>query len=198
MDFANILTIVNSLLGVLFLILAYTYIVKLEKIGCACSVHPYRKYVKGMIIFLVVYLLVTMFIPPATLAKVLGPQSGIIMMIIYTLVAIVGIVFWILTIIYIRYLKKEKCKCSEDLRREIVYVISIIEVIAIFLAVILGILLGVVSSALMLVLTTVKDVERSHSTIANAVANPIDAAVSIPSNLKKLPKTLKKFSLKKK
>jgi len=197
MELAYILSLINSLLGVLFLIMAYTYIEKLEKIGCACSEHPYRKYVKNFTIFLVAYLLLTMFLPPATLASLMGPTSGFLMMALHAAVTLVGVSFFVITIMYVRWLKTEKCKCSEDVRREVMYIISIIEIIAIFLSVILLILLGVTGGALMLVVTAVKSAHKSEGTVMNYIANPISAARSIPGNLKKLPKTLKKFNLKK-
>lgn len=190
MNFDYIVNLVTSLVGILFLALSYTYLDKLEKIGCVCAEHKYRKYVKNFVVFAIFYLLITMFIPLDKLVSTFGPAGGLFLIVHY-LFALASIVFFILAIKYIRYLMKEKCKCSEDIRREIMYYVSILELLFLFFGVILTLIMGVVSSSIVLAMNTVKTGTKSANTVVDAVRNPISAFKKIPGSLKKVPKTLK-------
>jgi hypothetical protein len=191
MQFNYIVNLVSSLVGVLFMGLTYTYLDKLEKIGCVCAEHPYRKFVKNFVVFAIFYLLVTMLIPPEQLVSTFGSVGGIFVIIHY-LFALACLVFFVLAIIYVRYLMTEKCKCSDDFRREVLYYVSILQVLFLFFGVILGIILSVVSSSIVLAMNTVKSGTRSANTIVDAVRNPVGAVKKIPGSIKSVPKSFKK------
>ena len=121
MNLGNLLSTIIGIIGVFLLVLVYTYVDKLEKIGCDCSSHPYRKYIKGFSIFAIIYV-VFMFIIPASVAiRTFGKDMAFVYAIAHVIFAILAIVFFVYSLLYTRYLMKEKCKCSEDSRREILY-----------------------------------------------------------------------------
>ena len=123
-----------QLIFVLLLIIIWSYIYKLENIGCACSEHSNKEFIKNFTIIALVYFFITAFIPMKTIAKNMGN-------VIVQLLAFGSFVFFLTFVVYIyysfdyvRYLMNEKCKCSEDLRRDI---IAIGTMISLFLFLIL-------------------------------------------------------------
>lgn len=192
MDLAYLATIINGFLGIILLAFTYMYIDKLEKIGCACAEHPSRNFIKKYALFAIVFLLVIMFFPPAMLNQLLGPLAGTIGLVVNVIFALATIVFFILAIRYVRYLMREKCRCSEDLRRDILYIWSILEIVIIGSLVVLQVFIAVTSGALALVKHTVSDVSSSSAAIRNAVINPLGSLKKVPGSLKKTLKDLKK------
>jgi len=189
MELPQIARIVKTLIAILLLGLTYTYLDKLERLGCACSVHPYRNFIKIFSLVAIVYLLITMVFPPSVLAKT---QLGMILSIIDLLFALAFIAYLVMAIIYVRYLQKEKCKCSEDLRREILYIVSILELLFLFTTVLIGFIVSVTASAVMLAMTTVKDADKLKTTVISTVRDPVGAVERIPASFKRLPKEFKK------
>ena len=198
MDFgiANAVSVVGKIIGFILLVVAYMYIDKLEKIGCACADHPYRKPIKNFLKFAIVYFLLTTFLPPAVAAELLGPVAGLIYVVLDVVFTVVALVFFVLMMRYTKYLSVEKCKCSEGNTREILYIYSILEVIMLSLLVILPIVLSIGKGAFALAVTTVKDVQSKTGTVTDSVFNPLKAVKSVPRALKNdarevlsLPKT---------
>ena len=61
-----------QLIFVLLLIIIWSYIYKLENIGCACSEHSNKEFIKNFTIIALVYFFITAFIPMKTIAKNMG------------------------------------------------------------------------------------------------------------------------------
>ena len=84
-DMSYIASIILGSIGIILLITTYVYIDKLEKIGCSCSVHPYRNFIKNYCLFAVVYIFATMLIPPKALVSAIGPIGVVIYFIVKVL-----------------------------------------------------------------------------------------------------------------
>jgi hypothetical protein len=188
MDIIRLATIVGSLIGIVLLAVTYTFMDKLEKIGCACAEHPYRKFVKIYPMVAIVYLLITMFIHPRDLGKSFIPVFAIAKLIYI----ITTIVFFILALIYVRYLKTVKCQCSEDVRREVLYIWSILEIILLASLVLFYLIEAVLESGAAIVVNTAKGVNKSYDTVREAAVNPIAAVRKLPASLRKNAKTLRR------
>jgi hypothetical protein len=185
MDLAYLLSVISGILGIFLLALTYTYIDKLEKTGCACAEHPYRNFLKKYTIFAIIFLAVMMWFPPAVAFKAFGPVAGIAIMAVKALFFFATIAFFIMALKYVRYLMKEKCKCSEDMRREVLYIWAILEIIIIAAIVIIPVIAFVSSSALALASSSAKEVQKHANSVMDAVVDPIKSIKKVPASLKK-------------
>lgn len=184
MDFDHIVSIVGGFLGVFLLVLAYTYLHKLDKIGCPCAIDKRRKFLKQYIVFAIVWIAITMFFPPSVAAKAIGVNFGALYVLFNLIFAIVSFVFFIFAIQVIRKLMVEKCKCSEDVRREILYIWALLEIIILVMLVILPLTIMVTSSAFGVAKLVVEEGIKDSSTVYNAVINPVASVRKIPSSLR--------------
>jgi hypothetical protein len=105
-------------LGTILPILVLTWVRRLESIGCTCSDDWRRTFLKGYAIYHVTLIAV----------------SIALLLIFRRFFAISGVIAWVLAIVYvvsalqyIHRLKKEKCACSEDVRREITWIVAWIQ-----------------------------------------------------------------------
>jgi hypothetical protein len=198
MDILHMITIANSVLGIFLLLLSYTYIDKIEKIGCACAESNNKQFIKNFALFASVYLFVTMFIPPGSVVHLFGVTGALIYRVIDLIFIIMSFVFFVLAFMYTRNLINEKCQCSEDVRREVFYIYSIVEICLLSLGVVFGVLLSLMSGAFALAVSTVDDIEKNGSRITETVRNPIKSLGKVPKNIKKVTSSLKKTLGKKK
>ena len=127
-------------------VLTFTYIQKLENIGCVCSEHEYRNFIKTFSVMAIVYFGIFMFVSSGTINNFLGKELMVLYNIIDVLFLVMTLFYFYYTIVYVRYLVNEKCKCSEDLRREIIMWSSIIEMFLLVLVVIVALILPVIGS----------------------------------------------------
>ena len=100
--------IINSFIAVLFNYLLFSYISRLEKIGCDCGLKRHGEIVKTSIIvnyFIIFGVLFTDSIPPVT----------------RVLIAFADLTFTLYTFIFLYRLKNEKCKCSNSIIRDVYY-----------------------------------------------------------------------------
>jgi len=185
MDFDHIVSIVGGFLGVFLLILAYTYLHKLDTIGCPCAADKRREFLKKYIIFAIVWIAITMFFPPSMAAKMIGVNFGAVYVLFNLIFAFVSFVFFIFAIQVIRKLMVEKCKCSEDVRREILYIWALLEIIILVMLVILPLTIMVTSSAFGMAKMVLEEGIKDSSTVYDAVINPISSVRKIPYSLKK-------------
>jgi hypothetical protein len=192
MDVVQIVSFIGSFIGIVLLFVTYLYVDKLEKIGCACAAHPYQKFVKNFPIFAIVYLALTMFLPPSLAVQRFGMSAGGAIFAINILFAVAAIVFFVLALQYVRYLKVAKCACSEDVRREVLYWWAILELVILGVAVVLPILFAVLAGAFALTTGTLTQVSKSSSAIRQATVNPIKSARAFPASLKKTLKAARK------
>lgn len=195
-DLGNVESIVYALmsvLGIVLMLTTYMYIQKLERIQCACSEHPYRNYIKNYILFAIVFLLFTMFVTPAQAVKMFGTTFGLVYSVAQVIYGFATFIFFVYALQYVRYLMREKCKCSEDVRREVLYVWSIAEIVIIGVLVILPLLSQVVLSSLGVVMSATKElVTKEPSAMREAAVNPLKSLKKLPASLKKTGKAFRK------
>lgn len=180
-DITYIANLFTSLIMVILLIIIVSYINKLEKQGCDCSNTANRDFIKKFSIFAIIYLLITMFIPHKLIVNTLGSTFSLLLSIVNIIFIAVSVYFWYLTFNYTRYLVNEKCKCSENISRDIIMVGSLIEIILIFFMFILGLILALVSS---IVMTTFNYINKYESELKDTFRNPIKSIKKIPSKVK--------------
>jgi uncharacterized membrane protein YuzA (DUF378 family) len=132
-----ILMVIWNLILIGLFLTTYAYIDHLEKIGCECATHPYRKFVKYFPLWAVAFIVIFMFLPFNLVEAIFGPAGAMIHSAVVFLFGIVAIVFFILAFVYVRWLMMEKCKCSEDIRREVIYWWSMLTIIMLVAAFVL-------------------------------------------------------------
>jgi heme/copper-type cytochrome/quinol oxidase subunit 2 len=143
---------------------------------------PNVAFIKGFTLFAIIYLLVTAFVPESTLRDTFGNNLVILYKYVDLIFILVFIYYLYVVFRYTRYLVDEKCKCSVDMRREIIMIGSIVELL---LLVILFIL-GVVTTAILTVLfSVVKSVEENSDVARGAIRDPIGSLSKVPKALKK-------------
>jgi flagellar biosynthesis protein FlhB len=188
-----------SIVGVVLMLLTYMYITKLERINCACAEHPYKNFMKNYIIFAVIFLAITAFMPPSQVVGMAGETCGIVYAVITWVYNIATIVFFVYALQYVRFLVREKCQCSEDIRREVLYWWSIIELVILSILVLLPFLIVFVSGGVALSIMTGKDaVSNMQNSVMMTTVNPLkgakNATNALSSSIKKGLSKVKNFS----
>jgi hypothetical protein len=189
-------TIINFVLRFLILILfvaVYTYIIKLEDTGCACSEHESRTFLKNFSLFSFLYLIVTMFVSPQVLFRKAGSVGASLYVLLDLIYIVLSIVFFWQTIAYTRFLVNEKCKCSEDYRRELIMWGSFIEVILIVMLLLINLLLPVIGKC---AISVFENVDTTKNSLRNAIKNPFSELKKSPSHVKDLLTKTKKTGKK--
>lgn len=177
---------VMSVIGIVLMVVTYTYIDKLEKAECACAEHPYKNFIKNYILFAIVFLAITAFLPPSKVVGMLGPLYGFVYVVLKWVYVIATFIFFVYALQYVRYLVKEKCKCSEDVRRSVLYWWSVVEIIIFSILVLLPFLVMFVSGGVALAVASGKDaLQNLASTSMEASVNPLKSAKKLPSSLRK-------------
>lgn len=180
--------IILQLVMIALFAVAYSYIDKMEKAGCDCAMHPYRNYIKYFPIFAMVYLVLTLLNPVFMRRNAALAFALKIAQILFTVGAFV---FFILAIKYINYLVQEKCKCSEDVRREIVFYWSIVHVALIALGLLFVIVGAVVGAVFM---SKVPDFK--HTVVPGARAAVVDGVRDPVKSIREIPKKFRKIGRK--
>jgi hypothetical protein len=179
-----------NLLIFLLLLAVYTYLIKLENIGCRCSAHPNKEFIKQFSLVALIYLSIIIFIPMSYVIKYFGTVIAGLFAFLTFVFYIMCIVYFYLTIDYTRYLVNEKCKCSEDIRRELILAGSIIEFSMIFLILLVIIILPIIFNSVSIIVKNMGNVEEEISTV---VRNPYKSMRNIPSKLKKATNIVSKI-----
>lgn len=182
MDLVSTFTMLQNAIGIICLGAIFTYLNKLEAIGCECSAHPYRGFIRGYTIFAILFLVVTLVVPVQSLVSSLGKM---VYMWVNVAFVIATLVYFVLVIIYARYLMTTKCACSEDIRRDVMYIYSIVEIIVLASLVILPRALEFLNGAVDLVETTADKVSRSSGDVSDTIRNPLKGVKRLPSSFKK-------------
>lgn len=179
-----------SFLGIILLVVSYTYIMKLEKIDCKCAEHPYRKFIKSYIIFAIVFLLVLMVVPVSKVVKMLGVAGSMAYLVATLLFTVASIVFFVYALMYVRYLVQAKCMCSEDNRRTALYVWSIAEIVILGILVVIPLIAVLAITTIGLLTSGVKTLSDVTPSVIEAVSNPIKSARRVPTTLRRELKAL--------
>jgi len=122
--------------------MALTWIDKLEKIACKCSEDFKRDYIKYFLYVYVIILALAYFNTLLVVFEWNGKLHKILQKLLRVLIFFVPIALLlnsIFSIIYIHQLKEVNCKCSEDVRREIYYIVNWIHIGFIALQILIGI-----------------------------------------------------------
>lgn len=183
-------SLIIQMIFVILLVIIYAYLHKLENIGCECSEHPNKDFIKNFTIIALVYFFVTAFISLKSIAKSMG---GVVVQ----LLAIATFVFFLLFVVYIyyafdyvRYLTNEKCKCSEDMSRDVIAVGTMISLF-LFLTLLFTI---IIIPILIITLSNLLDkIEDFESEVEQTIRNPMRTFKSTPDRIAKSAKELGSF-----
>lgn len=181
-NISYIMKLLYSLLVVILLVLVYTYITSLEQKGCECAMTRDNNFIKGFTLFAIIYLIFTGFVPEESIKNIIGPNMVFLYKFIDLIFVLVFIYYIYVVFRYTRYLVDEKCRCSVDMRREIIMIGSLIELVLLVILFILGVVTITILSVLF---TVVKTVSETSDNARDAIRDPI-------GSLSKLPKALKK------
>jgi len=177
----DISSILLRSISIILFITIYIYIVHLENIGCKCATNSDTTFIKNFSLFGSIYMLITIFFPHSVIQSTGNSTVSFVLSLIDILFNLVAIYFFYVTYRYTRYLVNEKCKCSEDIRREIISIGSIIIFMLLFFFVVLQILIAIIFGAINGALNSISKTEKdSH----NVLRNPIDSLTKLPSKLK--------------
>ena len=175
---------------VILLVIIYTYIYKLENIGCECSDHSNKAFIKTFTIISLVYFFITAFIPMKEIAKKMGS-------VIVQLLAFGSFIFFLTFVVYIyyafdyvRYLMNEKCKCSEDLRRDIIAIGTMISLFLFIILLFTIIIIPILISTLTNLFAKIQDFE---SEVEEVIKNPMKSIRSTPSRILNSTRDLSSF-----
>ena len=177
-----IIKLVNAILTIALLAFVYTYLTNLEMKGCECASSPNSSFIKGFTLFAIVYLIFTMFIPDNIIKENFGASFIIFKSFVDLIFFIVFIYYLYVVFQYTRYLVNEKCKCSADIRREIIMIGSLIEFALIFILFLFHFIIAV---GLSVVITVIRELNETSDNIRNVVRDPIGSLSKVPSTIKK-------------
>lgn len=177
--------VILNLFVFLLFIAVYTYIIKLESIACVCADHPNKEFIKTFSLFALVFLAVIIFIPMSFILETFGQTVAGLFAFVKFVFYIICIVYFYMTLDYVRYLINEKCKCSDDYRRGLIMAGSIVEIVILFLILLVVIILPVVFNSVSVIVRNMDGFEKEVST---AVRNPYESAKKIPTELKSMSK----------
>lgn len=176
-----IIKFIYSILTILLLVFVYTYITNLEDKGCKCALSPNNAFIKGFTVFAIVYLIFTGFVSDRMIKDNFGSNVHILYKIIDIIFILVFIYYLYIVFQYTRYLVNEKCKCSVDIRREIIMIGSLIEFGLIFLLFLLHIIAFTIFSV---IFNIVKEVGEGSDNVRNVIRDPISSIRQVPSKIK--------------
>ena len=183
-------SLIIQMIFVILLVIIYAYLHKLENIGCECSEHPNKDFIKNFTIIALVYFFITAFISLKSIAKNIG---GVVVQ----LLAIATFVFFLLFVVYIyyafdyvRYLTNEKCKCSEDMSRDVIAVGTMISLF-LFLTLLFTI---IIIPILIITLSNLLDkIEDFESEVEQTIRNPMRTFKSTPDRIARSAKEIGSF-----
>jgi len=169
-----------QLIFVILLVIIWSYIYKLENVGCDCSEHSNKEFIKSFTVIALVYFAITSFISIKSIAKSMG--TGIVQLLAFgTFIFFLTFVVYIYYAFdYVRYLMNEKCKCSEDLRRDIIAIGTMISLFLFITLLFTIIIIPILISTLTNLLVKIQDFE---SEVEEVIKNPVKSIRSTPGRL---------------
>lgn len=182
--------LILNILVFILLLLIYTYILKLENIGCKCSDHPNKQFIKSYTVISIVFLLLTSFISLKDVYDNMGEVMAIMLSFATLVFYIIFIVYIYLSFEYVRYLINEKCKCSEDWRREVIMIGTFIEFILFFVALLTGIIIPVLTEA---VISVLSKADTFRNDVRESIYDPVSSMKKVPGKLNKSVKNVSNF-----
>jgi len=177
-----LIKIINAVLTIALLIFVYTYMTSLEAKGCECAISPNSNFIKGFTLFAIIYLIFTGFVSDEMLKENFGATFLFFKVFIDLIFAVVFIYYLYIVFQYTRFLVNEKCKCSVDIRREIIMIGSLIEFALIFILFLLHFIIAVSVSV---VFTVIRELNETSGNIRGVIRDPIGSLSKVPSTIKK-------------
>ena len=169
-----------QLIFVILLLIIWSYIYKLESVGCDCSDHSNKDFIKTFTIVALVYFFVTAFVSLKSIAKSMGTA-------IVQLLAFGTFIFFLTFVVYIyyafdyvRYLMNEKCKCSDDLRRDIIAIGTMISLFLFITLLFTIIIIPILISTLTNLLVKIQEFEGE---VEEVIKNPVKSIRNTPGRL---------------
>lgn len=177
-----VLQLINYFLIIILLIFVYTYLTSLEAKGCECAQSPNSNFIKNFTIFAIFYLLLTMFVPNSVIAENLGTTVLVFKNVVDLIFVFVFAYYIYIVFQYTRYLVNEKCKCSVDVRREIIMIGFLVEFALIVILFLLHFVIAVISSVF---LTVVRELYSNSDEIRGIIRDPVGSISKVPKTIKK-------------
>lgn len=179
-----------QLIFVILLLIIWSYIYKLESVGCECSEHPNKEFIKTFTVVALVYFFVTAFVSLKSIAKNMGTA-------IVQLLAFGTFIFFLTFVVYIyyafdyvRFLMNEKCKCSDDLRRDIIAIGTMISLFLFITLLFTIIIIPILISTLTNLLVKIQEFEGE---VEEVIKNPVKSIRSTPGRLLSSTKDIGSF-----
>jgi len=161
--------------------------------GCECSEHPNKDFIKNFTIIALAYFLITAFISLNSVAKSMG-------YVVVQLLSIATFIFFLMFVVYIyyafdyvRYLTNEKCKCSEDLSRDIISVGTMISLFLFLTLLFTIIIIPILLSTLSNLLNKIEDFEEE---VEDTISNPMRSLRKTPDRIVSSVKDVASFVTK--
>jgi hypothetical protein len=117
--------IASLFLGVALQLGILNYLIRLERIGCACAMDWRRTY-------MIAYMIMTILIGIFTMASGMKPPVALAMAL-----PILGLFYIVFVLQYVSRLKKEKCECSESVFRDVMEILAYLYVLLMLLSIVL-------------------------------------------------------------
>tara|TARA_Y100000389_G_scaffold164040_1_gene167570 strand:+ start:524 stop:1162 length:639 start_codon:yes stop_codon:yes gene_type:complete len=177
--------VINLFIFIL-LLSVYTYIEKLEKVGnCECAYeYQHLAFIKSFSIFALIFIVFIMFVPPGTLlADIFGKEITSVYLFVIFIFYIVFAIYLYMTMTYTRMLITKKCECSEDIRRELIFAGSTIEMILIVLMILTLFVFPFILSGLTIFF---KNIKTASKQIESNLKDPVKGVKNIPTQISKV------------
>lgn len=191
MSFENISNIALNFFVLIFFVIIYSYMYHLEKIGCECATHPYQDIIKIFTIYAFVFVILITLVPTTVITKNFGNTAAILYVTVKLLFYISCIIYFYMILEYTRFLVNEKCKCSNDIRREIITAGAILEIIIMLFALLIVIIIPIVFGSLVYISRNYQKLEKE---LSSSMTSPLRAASKIPSKISSESKVINKTS----
>jgi SNF family Na+-dependent transporter len=122
--------IISLIISLVFPFIALFWIRKLDSIQCKCSENWKRDYMEWYLYFIIalvfINLLMMVFLGYNLYYIIDSVFGKIALSIVFYLLIFAGLSYTVITIDYITKLKQNNCDCSEDIKREITYILQVV------------------------------------------------------------------------
>lgn len=110
--------------SVIYAVYIHHYVLRLERIGCACAADFRRAYIQWFTLALIIIGAINIAL------RLTGGELGLTLlsMILSPIMVVATVIYIVFVLQYVNRLRREKCQCSEGMTRAILYIITIIHV----------------------------------------------------------------------
>lgn len=168
-------------ISIILFVTIYLYVVDLENKGCKCAESGDSYFIKSFSLFGAIYMFISIFIPHSMIQKSGNGVVSFVLSLVDIVFNLTAIYFFYVTYRYTRYLVNEKCKCSEDMRREIISLGSIIIFMLLFFFVVLQILVAIIIGAINGAITSIS---KNEGNVKSILKDPLSSISKLPSKIR--------------